>query len=302
MWRFFLFVFLILFHLPAYAAGNTHCNPKIIEVREPANVHYDPFDSRPRTEIVRVILQNTASIACKGRLVFFSAGERKLSSSTNGRFLDYDLQSQAGQEIGKDHNSSNAIRFNIPANTKRFEVKADMVIPAQQYVSSGHYRQNIEARIFEEASSTQAFNNTYDFALSAYIYPQAGISLAGSAGAHYSHGKRNAVMDFGTLKRGDKKSIFVKVRANQPYKMVFTSENNGQMRNLDVSGHFIKYRADLDGKGLNFFSGSQDIVKKRITDSRGDSHKLSVNIGNTSEKAAGRYQDIITIDVFPLEY
>lgn len=274
------------------------CDLSITSVREPSFTTYDPFDSQNLTAPFKIFVQNNLNTACTAALIVKTAGNRRLQHG--GESIDYNLYFGSQRDIGDNRNSRNAYLFNIDGDEDRLELELEMSLRAGQIIGSGDYSQGVTLEIFEVANNAAgATLDTKAANLSVNVQPQIGITIAGTAGASYLQGQKNAVMDFGTLETGEEQSVHLKVRSNESYRMVFRSDNNGRLKNLDAANYYIDYIARLQGQVLNLSSGTDSYSNAGSTRIRGASHPLSVEIGNTENKAAGLYQDVMTIDVYP---
>ncbi len=281
---------------PLARASSGACSLKIVDIQEPSSLDYSPYSATGISETLTVTISNDTNQICSGVLIAQTPAARMLTAATSSDKIQYRLLTDGSNDLGSNRSSPDALAISVPAMDSNYKAELDLDIDAGQDASSGTYEQNVEFQIFDAGGSLVDQKNVPLYAM---VEPQVGISIAGSAGASYAQGSQNAVMNFGTLKTNDKKTVYLKVRSNDPYKMILTSENNGRLKNLDVAGQYIDYEARLSGQLLNFSSGQDEYSGRKKTNDKGASHPLDVRIGKTENKAAGSYKDIITIDVYP---
>ena len=304
--QYFLLVPIILSLLPVVALADTagvvdSCEIELGDLFTPSNISYNVFASSETERVFRFRITNRSGKRCRLRLTLDSRGVNLLQSTSNS--LRYVFRAPNGRRIGPSIESRDSLDISIPASSKSIDVQFAMVIEAGQIVPAGIYQQQVEAVLFERGSSaSNRIVASRKFSAKAAVGSQAGLSLAGTAGVGYSGGQQNAVMDFGTLQTGKKRRVYLHVRSNQPYQVRFTSRNRWRLRNLELQKYYIDYRAYLQGSLINTADGSPAHVRMRsATPARGRPFEFTVEIGDVTRKAAGTYQDVITMDVLPIE-
>ena len=131
--------------------------------------------------------------------------------------------------------------------------------------------------------------------------PRAQLNLAGAAGAFGSDSSVE-VVDFGDAVTGATRRIFVQVRANTPSILTIKSEHRGAMRRVTddkiATESSVPYAVDLAGEAVDLSAlWSKDVDPPRTL--AGMSLPMSFTLGAVGSQMAGRYEDILTIDVSP---
>src|SRR5690606_8520894 len=93
------------------------------------------------------------------------------------------------------------------------------------------------------------------------------------------------------------KGADLRVVSNGPYRLKVSSQNNGKLKRSQ--GDTISYSLRVNNQSVTLSSsatGPVNIGQGDCTSEAGDRYNLKVKITeNTSQKAAGIYQDVITI-------
>jgi len=116
------------------------------------------------------------------------------------------------------------------------------------------------------------------------------LSFAGAA--------TTLTMDFGELSSNASQNIGVFAQATVPFDIVWTSENNGVLKNLGDANWQIPYTATLNGTVMGNSTVYTDTTGGG-TQGASVSLPLTVTIGDASDKKAGTYRDIVTIKIQP---
>jgi hypothetical protein len=107
-------------------------------------------------------------------------------------------------------------------------------------------------------------------------------------------------LSFGKLAEGQQRLVDIQVRSNSSYQLDVNSDNNGALAlTPKVPGQIwsVPYAATLDGQPLRLTMGASLQNLPPTRPEQDASHRLKVTIGDTARKRAGRYEDVITIEI-----
>lgn len=168
-------------------------------------------------------------------------------------------------------------------------------LPRGQARRAGDYTNAFIARLFANGRAVREI----DFQLSVRVARQADLKLAGNAEGRLG---KTAGMNFGELETGETLSAMLAVRANGAYNLAVASENHGQLQHISLSGEntSVPYRAWLDAQQLSLQSG---VDSRNFSAPQDGQHyrNISVQIGDTRGRMAGKYRDTLRVTVTLLE-
>lgn len=103
-------------------------------------------------------------------------------------------------------------------------------------------------------------------------------------------------IDFGILTTGARRSVNIQARSTSPFHISFSSKMNGVLK---YGGHKrspwkVDYSATLGGQPI---AEDKDFVSENDTQGLKISLPFTVTIGDTTNKRAGPYSDIITLEI-----
>jgi len=268
---------------------------------------YDGFEARQQVERFGLALVHSSGETCDLLVTFASrggAGRRSLQGPGRG-LLAYELLGDANGrhvlENDPDAPARGALATRLASPGDKAALDYFVRIPAGQIVAAGVYGDVLELTLYEiEGGGGRRPLDRASVALSASVRPQAEVSIAGTD--HASAGGRTyKVVDFGTLRAGDRRAVFLEVRSSAGYELTFSSDNGGVLRHESPSGDWwVGYAARLDGRLLPLAS-SATVHGQGPTPLRGASHQLEFEIGAVEGKMAGNYLDTLRIEVRPVE-
>lgn len=127
---------------------------------------------------------------------------------------------------------------------------------------------------------------------------RADVVFAGTTGA-FDPSRSVAFIDFGELETGERRDLFVTVRANADTLITLASENGGVLKHEEKPElPSIGYTVTLDGEASSL---AAPLLLTRPTPSGpgGTAYPLAIIIGRVEGAFAGPYRDLITVDVTP---
>jgi len=127
------------------------------------------------------------------------------------------------------------------------------------------------------------------------ILPALSLSLVDS-GAPYDPNDNGQFINFGTLEQGKEQSFDLIIVANVGYQVRFTSQNSGRLKHQGYNS-FIQYRTQINSSEVNLNSAMIAASGQGSTPSAGRRIPVRFIVGSVTGKAAGQYQDQITVTV-----
>ncbi|WOX07113.1 hypothetical protein [Microbulbifer pacificus] len=265
------------------------CALEAVSVEGQADLAYYPFANREEVGQLRLVIVTHGS--CRLGFALLPTSDAQLLGP--GRPLNFSFRNRGDQVIPLNGNEQRGIQFEDTARGR----EASLIIgfPRGQARRAGDYRNNFVARIFADGRPLQDI----DFQVSVRVAAQADIHVAGNGEGQLG---RSTVMNFGKLETGETLSALLAVRTNSAYNLVVSSENHGQMQHVSLEGEntAVPYTASIDGKPLSLQSGAD----ARDFPTPGDGEEMrniSVEIGDTRGRMAGRYRDTLRVTVTLLE-
>jgi hypothetical protein len=254
---------------------------------------YDPFSPVPIADSFHIPIRNRGDEACSYALVFRSEkpelrfGDTLTYALTDGRQTLVALPGEATPPLARTK------RPLAPADTER--IGYHVQIPRGQSAAPGTYHDTIGLELYALESdgslSGPPLHNS-KLTISYTIIRAMSVNIKG--------GGTSTTIDFGVLSTGQHRSVDIEARSNEAYQFRVSSDNGGVMAlTPPVSGETwrVDYGAALDGETLDLASGQNLHSQPPTRPGTDASHVLTVTVGDTTAKRAGRYEDIITIEI-----
>lgn len=170
----------------------------------------------------------------------------------------------------------------------------DVVVPADQFVRRGMYRDEVIVSLYQgRASQSQ----------SAVLIDQEAVQIRSetlSVAQIALAGQSQYTMDFGVLTEGAQQSTDLLYRTNTAFRIDAASENGGVMVNVFQPASLpIDYVLTVDGRDIDLSSPRLLTIGLFGAGSSTDfaSLPLSVTIGSVDNVLPGRFEDVITFTI-----
>lgn len=158
-------------------------------------------------------------------------------------------------------------------------------------VAAGIQTAHLRWLLYDAATLLSEPIATLDTRLLAEVPAMLGVTLS-VAGARQALAAASVMLDFGELTEGAQRALEIEIEGNAPARISVSAEW-GELRHATRSGYRIPYALRLDGRPLD--AGSAPLAVgagvARL--------QLSVEIGEVERRAAGTYEDVLTIVVAP---
>jgi hypothetical protein len=190
-----------------------------------------------------------------------------------------------------------AARLRTPlAPAAATQIEYQLSIPRGQYASSGgSYRDTLDLELYaldDKGRLSAAPLQTTTLSISYAVASVLSVNIKG--------GDATTTVNFGTLAKGQQRTVEIQARSNQGYRLDVSSDHRGVLAlTPKVPGQdwTVPYAATLGGRPLNL-SGGAILLDYPPTRPESDaSHFLTLMIGDPGYKRAGSYEDVITIEI-----
>lgn len=278
---------------PAWATGND-CDLSARPIGGGALVSYDPFSPINTVITLDLEVRNDADHACNARF-YVAPRDSRLQLHYGTSALNYRMD---GAQTGGSPLPNGWGPFNAhPPAHGTDTVHVQFTIQPQQIVPPGIYTSELTIAGIGEASRPVVV--TGDGAiLRAKVPSKVDMSISGTAASSLPIGHMApASIDFGIAHTGDVGRVFVNVWSNGPVTISLDSANHGVLRHVvNPAVPPIPYRATFDGAAINL-SATYSAQRTPPASLVGASYPLVVTLGDVSHKFAGKYRDVVTINV-----
>lgn len=279
--------------VPAWANGND-CHLTARPISGGALATYDPFSPVNTVITLDLEVRNNADHACNAR--FYVAPRDsllKLHNGTSSLIYRVDGAHTGGSPLPNGWGPFNA---HTPAHGTD-TVHVQFTIQPQQIVPRGIYTSELTIAGIGEAN--RPVDVTGDGAiLRAKVPSKVDMSISGTAASSLPSGHMApASIDFGIMHTGDVGRVFVNVWSNGSVTISLDSANHGVLRHVaNPALPPIPYSATFDGAAINL-AGVYSAQRTPPASLAGASYPLVVTLGDVSHKFAGKYRDVITVNV-----
>jgi hypothetical protein len=183
----------------------------------------------------------------------------------------------------------------VPGRTDLINV--DLRLPSGQYADPGPYEARFDV-ILLEAETGAELDRLEDVRTIVESLARAQVNIAGSSGA-FDPQTTIPVIDFGTLESGERREVFVQMRANAPSLVTLSSDNQGRLAHVDhPDQHAVDYSIVFDGASSDL-RAPLTVLRHAPRSLAGTSFPLEIIIGDASGAPAGAYRDYLRVDVRP---
>jgi hypothetical protein len=257
---------------------------------------YNPFSPADVTDSYQIGVSNTGADPCLYALVFRSrAVQPKLSG-----MLTYSLADPANAALLTNAPSAMAPAARLraplaPAATTQIEYR--LSIPrGQSAAPSGAYRDTLDLELYAVDESGRLSGAPLQATTLAISYAVARVLSVNIKGADAT-----TTVGFDTLAKGQQRTVEIQTRSNQGYRLAVSSDNRGMLTltpKVPGQSWTVPYTATLDGRPLDLAGAPILLLDYPPTQPESDaSHLLTVSIGDIGQKRAGRYEDVIMIEI-----
>jgi hypothetical protein len=276
----------------AQAAADAACKLQIVATPSQWRVNgIDIFASDPTFASFDLQLINSGTAPCTGRIALDTEGVPFGLSANDGRRIAYSIIDHA---TGTDLTPRNG---RSPLNSGRVLVippggqelaRFDVLFPSA-FPTDGTYSQQLFVQLSDPSDSNVVAEQPVT--LVANVPSSATIALSGN----FTRVGGAADVDLGELSQGSVKiPLIVHVKSTRAYQITSTSENGGKLV-LAGTGWSIPYKLSFDGSSVDPAGGM--FRSSPGNDARVDNLQLGFVIVGSTDVEAGRYADVVTLEV-----
>jgi hypothetical protein len=255
---------------------------------------YDPYSPAGVYDSSRLTIRNVGDAECGYALLF----RARTPDPRLGGTLVYGL-ADGGRPLlttGISVAAAPGLRTKTPIPASGgAEVEYQVQIPRGQFAAPGQYQDVVDVELYAldaggglEMPPLQATALSVTYTVTRVM----SVNIKGGGTA--------TTLSFGALSKGQRMSVDIQARSNEPYQLYVTSDNGGAMvLTPKVPGQDwrVGYTAALGGEALNLGAGSSPRNQPPVRPENDASHELTVTTGDVALKRAGRYEDVITVEI-----
>ncbi|WP_312146122.1 hypothetical protein [Brevundimonas sp.] len=281
--------------LLGFASAAEACDLALVQGAQTARIEYNPFAVAPTPGALDVTLENRGETECDLRLSFTDETGIEVTSVVLGgievRFRPRESSGVLAADVKKA-----VFQYLLAPETKGV-AQLDAIVARGAVAEAGEY--GVDLRLLVRNLDGVELIAPIPVRLLLQSTPRAQLNLAGAAGA-FGEGLSVEVVDFGEAVTGATRRIFVQVRANAPSILSIKSEHQGVMHRVEEveNATVVPYAVELDGQSVDLAG----LWTKEIDPPRtlaGVSLPMNFILGQINGQMSGRYEDLITIDVYP---
>lgn len=189
-------------------------------------------------------------------------------------------------------------RSNRGNSRKRFRMYAEAELSTNP--ARGYYYDWFYLNLYEEISSG-SFVLRDSRPILFYYYEPDNIHLSlVESGDPFDQFDTSQLINFGNLYQGQTRGFDIVIQSTNGYNLKISSSNNGKMKHSSAN-QFVDYTLRVNGAPVNLSSSNNNPVNvsNGVGPHPSDGFRVPLNIevGDTSQAAAGQYEDNLTITV-----
>ncbi len=251
---------------------------------------YDVFESSSYGLRQNYTLKYEIGTDCFVHLEVTTVNEIFELSSIYGDSLKFNV-SGSGTTQGAKYKSPSV--SNTSESLIEGEYTFELRYPSSQFLQASRFENLLVAKLVDSVSGANVYDK--ELVIRSYIEPTSSVYFSGISG-------QLTRVKLGTLTTGKVINHLPKLRvvSTSPYLVSFSSYNEGRL--LHETNHqewAVDYEFRVNGQPIYLDQGEQIWRSKDITTYLGSLLDLSMTIGNTEERPAGKYKDTIEIVVRP---
>lgn len=260
-------------------------------------IDYNPFAVGPSAAPLDLTFENRGEEACDLRLSFIDDAGGEVVDLALGhvgiRFRPREMSGLTEADV-----QPGVFRFVTPPG-ETAQAQLDAAVVREAVADAGEHGTDLNLAVRDVEGRDVL--PPIPVRLILFSAPRAQLNLAGASGP-FGSGSSVEVVDFGEAVTGATRRIFVQVRANALSTLTILSKNQGLLRLVDPveveNATTVSYEVELDGEPVDLRSlWTREIDPPRTL--AGVALPMVFTLGPAGNQMAGRYEDLITIDVYP---
>lgn len=276
-------------------AAATPCQGQIgAETSIIGKTDYDPYSAVDLSDNYHISISNIGSEPCAFALIFRShEAVPKL-----GNQVSYQLANAAHDALLTNAPAASAptARSDGPVPpSQTAQIDYQLMIPRGQFAAPGQITDTVDLELYAVDESGGVISPPLQTTMLSI-----GYTVARAMSVNIKGGGTTTTMSFGALAEGQQQSVIIDARSNATYQLDVSSDNGGALiLTPGIAGQdwSIPYAAMLDQQPLSLSQGASLQNLQPTQPGYDASHSLMVTIGDANRKRAGRYEDVITIEI-----
>lgn len=277
------------------APASGSCSGRLDGAPQAGGGEYDPFDALDFRRRQSITVRNTSGEMCD----FVVGFKRQPAEGRLAPFLQYRVEDAEGVSLLAEQKPSDGAPHIIVKNVAAYQtasVHYYLVLTRGQFAYPGRYDDNDVTLTLQTRSSSgvigQAEEDSKILLISQIVRASVNVSIAG--------GGLTTTLSFGSMSKGQERSIAIQTTANHSYSLVLKSANNSVMKiEPEITGQNwgIPYSLRINSQPTTLTSTV--FIPKNVSPLTlgRETHLLTFRIEDILNKRAGFYRDIITLEV-----
>ena len=278
-----------------------------LDIQAISRINYEPFSGLPSSQKLAITLspnidqasdlQERRNTNKRLRLTIGAADNNEFLAK--GRQQDLQLELLTNNQQGRFRRVKNEYQQTLRPinlnNIREQEIELTINIPESQYADAGTYRLPIDIKLLD--SNTEEVLAEEQLVIEVLVAKKIYTNIAG-AHTNQNSSSRFAVVNFGVLKTNDSQRVSIQVRGNSLAEVKIKSENQGRLVHQKDADLFVNYSVNVDGVASELDKPLR-LVRQTDKTLAGVAYPMDIIIGDAENKFAGKYRDIITVEVRP---
>lgn len=256
---------------------------------------YDPYSAIDLTDSHRISVRNSGTAPCSFALIFRSRAAAPELGGQVRYWLADGVHASLLTNVRAEAAPAARSHGPIPASEAAY-IDYQLKIPRGQFAAPGPIADSVELELYALDDSGKLITPALQITTLSINYSVARVMSVNIKGTSAT----TTTLGFGQLSEGLQRSVDIQVRSNAAYQLDVTSDNLGVLAlTPQARGQhwFVPYTVMLDRHPLRLKTGASLRELPPSRPERDANHSLEVTIGDATQKRAGRYEDIITIEI-----
>lgn len=275
--------------------ASSSCGGRLEGAPQAGGGEYDPFDAVDFRQRQSITVRNTGSEPCDFAIGF----RRQPVEGQLALFLKYRLEDAAGTQLLSEQKPSGGAPHLVVRDVGAYQTASAqyyLVLPRGQFAYPGRYSDDdVELHLQNRSPSGVIGEDEEDskaLLISQNVRASVNVSIAG--------GGLSTTLSFGSMSRGQERSIAIQTTANYAYSLLLRSENNSVMRlDPEIPGQSwaVPYSLRINSQPVPISTAAVIPKLPSLLNLGRETHLLTFRIEDVTNKRAGIYRDVITLEV-----
>lgn len=280
-------------------AAAQQCDARLLPVASTLRLDYDPFALARTTGRWSFDVESRSDQLCEVDLALVDdqhLGHADIAIDPSGVVIG--IQAGPGDATPVPTASAGVWRVRLPPG-RRTRLSLDATVTTHGVAPAGESATDLSLEL-RAPGSVVATGTALPVRIVLATVPRAQMNIVGAAGT-FGEGASVTRVDFGVLETGAQRRVFLQVRANGRARLSIASANGGYLMRTDHAANEagVPYQAAFDGRAVDLARGWAEEFEPPAS-LAGASLPLDLTLGTVGPRPAGRYSDLLTIELSAL--